>query len=178
MFSESFKTQVIWPNQKLRCHPIFALDSEHILLEELFKTKTSSLGPWLHPSTKWFWFSSKWQGEVIKNFGFQLWDPHQMNSVRGYIHVWYATLGVCYLWFMRYVLLNSSSHPSTLELRRTYLMNLRSQTPSVAYRSWTHPLTEFIWWGSQSWDPKFWITSPLSLWKKTKSLGTRVDSWA
>ena len=99
---------IYWPNPKLRCHPIFALDSEHILLEELFKTKTSSLDPWLHPSTKWFWFSSKWQGEVIKNFGFQLWDPHQMNSVRGYIHDRYATLGVCDLRFLRYVLLNSS----------------------------------------------------------------------
>ena len=120
MFSKSFKTQVFWPNQKLRCHPIFALDSEHILLEELFKTKTSSLGPWLHPSTKWFWFSSKWQGEVIKNFGFQLWDPRQMNSVRGYIHVWYATLGVYDLRFMRYVLLKSRTHPTTHPTTQTF----------------------------------------------------------
>ena len=45
---------------------------------------------------------------MIKNFGFQLWDPHQMNLVRGYFHDRYATLGVCDLRFLRYVLLNSS----------------------------------------------------------------------
>ena len=48
---------------------------------------------------------------------------------------------------------------SLLELRRTYLRNLRSQTPSVAYQKWIYPLTEFTWWGSQSWNPKFLITS-------------------
>ena len=31
-----------------------------------------------------------------------------MNSVRGYVHDRYATLGVCDLRFLRYVLLNSS----------------------------------------------------------------------
>jgi len=36
---------------KTSMSPHFALDSEHIVLEELFKTITSSLGPWLHPST-------------------------------------------------------------------------------------------------------------------------------
>ena len=74
-------------------------------------------------------------------------------------------------WHQFFVLLNSCNHPPTLELRRTYLMNLRSQTPSVAYQKWTYPLTEFIWWGSQSWNPKFLITSPCHFDKNQNHFG-------
>ena len=37
-------------------------------------------------------------------------------------------------------------------------MNLRSQTPSVAYQTWIYPLTEFIWQGSQRQDYRLWAS--------------------
>ena len=67
------------------------------------------------------------------------------------------------------------NHTWVLELRKTYLMNLRSQTPSVAYQTWMNiPPDRIHLVGVPELKSKIFDHLLLSLWKKSKSFWTGV----